>query len=342
MKTEWVMNLESSTHSEVLRNATVGLTGRRLNILHPFAFGHCARYPDFETELNGRCHPLHWIQGDNGRNGASTALQLIAAEQVVLHPVVIDETTVGHWYDDDNGRWCHLSRILPAQPGTDREAETQSVFNRMEKALHTCGLAFTDVYRTWLYLDRLLEWYDEFNRVRTDFFDSRGVFDRRVPASTGISGRNPYGAALCAAAMAVRPKDDHVRLTERPSPLQCPALQYRSSFSRAMEIEIADRRRLIVSGTASIDLDGATQHVNNPHKQIERTLDVVEALLNSSGMDWRHAVRGIAYFKELDRDRTVFDTIRRQRNIPVLPLIHVHADICRDDLLFELELDAQR
>ena len=37
-----------------------------------------------------------------------------------------------------------------------------------------------------------------------------------------------------------------------PSPLQCPALEYGSSFSRAAELRTPGWRRVVVSGTASI------------------------------------------------------------------------------------------
>lgn len=56
----------------------------------------------------------------------------------------------------------------------------------MEEALNRAGMDFSHVVRTWFYNNRLLDWYEEFNRARDTFFESRGVFDRLVPASTGI------------------------------------------------------------------------------------------------------------------------------------------------------------
>ena len=37
------------------------------------------------------------------------------------------------------------------------------------------GMSFGNVMRTWFYLDRILEWYHEFNHVRTAFFRERKV-----------------------------------------------------------------------------------------------------------------------------------------------------------------------
>jgi hypothetical protein len=55
-------------------------------------------------------------------------------------------------------------------------------------------------------------------------------------------------------------------------------------------------------------------------------------------MDWPDAVSSIVYFKN-QSDFGLFDEYCRQKDI-ILPHIKVQADVCRDDLLFELELDA--
>ena len=52
------------------------------------------------------------------------------------------------------------------------------------------------------YLNDLLEWYDEFNDVRTQFFTERGTFDKMVPASTGIGAGSAAGEAMVSALLA--------------------------------------------------------------------------------------------------------------------------------------------
>jgi hypothetical protein len=76
-------------------------------------------------------------------------------------------------------------------------------------------------------------------------------------------------------------------------------------------------------------------------KQIELTLRVLQALLESRGMGWGDAVRGIAYFKSL-LNVPVYEEVCREMGIGRLPMALAHADVCRDDLLFEIELDAVR
>jgi len=200
---------------------------------------------------------------------------------------------------------------------------------------------FSNVIRTWLYLDQLLKWYDDFNEVRTDFFDEYGVFDNLVPASTGIGVSNPAGAALVSDAFAIQPKNGDVTIEAVPSPLQCPALDYKSSFSRAVEIRSAAQRSLLISGTASIHPGGATAHVGDVRKQIALTMEVVEAILKSRDMAWEDTVRGIAYFR-YGADAPLLEEYCREAGLPDLPMAIAHADVCRDDLLFEVEIDAAK
>ena len=97
---------------------------------------------------------------------------------------------------------------------------------------------------------------------------------------------------------------------------------------------------MLVSGTASIAADGTTMHLDDVDKQIERTMDVVDAILKSRDMDWADVTRGIVYFRDVD-DVPRFDDFCRARHLPAMPLVVVgKVIVCREDLLFEIELDA--
>jgi enamine deaminase RidA (YjgF/YER057c/UK114 family) len=141
--------------------------------------------------------------------------------------------------------------------------------------------------------------------------------------------------------LAMQPKRPEVRCFAVPSPLQCPALEYGSSFSRAVEVAIPGQRRLYISGTASIHPDGRTAHVGDAEAQVALTMEVVAAILQSRGMDWTDTVRGIGYFKHM-ADAPLLDAWCAVRGLAGWPVIAAKNDICRDDLLFELELDAIR
>ena len=160
-----------------------------------------------------------------------------------------------------------------------------------------------------------------------------------VRASTGVGGSSPAGAAVVANLFAVERKSDKVRIEALPSPLQCPALDYGSSFSRAVELAVPGLRRVLVSGTASIAPGGETAHVGDVDAQLELTMDVVLAILESRGMGWKDVTRGIAYFKECE-DAPAWDKYRARVSLPDMPVVVAQNHICRDDLLFEIEVDA--
>ncbi len=200
---------------------------------------------------------------------------------------------------------------------------------------------FSRVLRTWFYNDDILGWYADFNRVRTAFFKDHGVFDGLVPASTGIGARNPFGAALTASLIAVKPKNTDVKSFAVPSPLQCPALEYGSSFSRAVEYTAPDHRRLWISGTASIEPGGATVHLGDVVGQVKLTMEVVEAILTSRNMSWTDVSRGLAYARYADQ-AGAFSDYCRTRPLPDFPVMLTNNVVCRDDLLFEIEVDAMQ
>jgi enamine deaminase RidA (YjgF/YER057c/UK114 family) len=253
--------------------------------------------------------------------------------------VTLGDQVVGSTWSDADADYCLLAGVLPTDSTMTRGAQTTSCFEQIEAALQKAGMDFSHVVRTWLYLDDLLAWYDEFNTARTEFFESRGMFDRLIPASTGIGARNPAGMALAAGALAIRPRHKGVLAEEVASPLQCSATEYRSSFSRAVEVSFPDHRMLIISGTASIAAGGESMFTDDVAKQIHLTLDVVEAILRSREMNWSNTVRAVGYFRDMDA-LPVFQACCRERGIPPLPMVPAHATVCRDDLLFEIELDA--
>ncbi len=238
-----------------------------------------------------------------------------------------------------DARTLSLAGVLPADPSRPRAEQARSVLLRMQAALRDAGMDFTHVVRTWFHLDDILAWYGEFNSVRNAFFEERGVFGGVVPASTGVGIAPPGGAALVGGFFAVRPVSDRVRVLAVPSPLQCPAVDYRSAFSRAVEVGVPPRRHLYVSGTAAIAPGGASACEGDLDGQIRLTLDVVEAILASRGMAWHDVTRAIGYFKCVG-DLPRLAAHCRERGPSGLSAAPVHATICREELLFELEADA--
>ena len=307
--------------------------------LNRFVFAGCEHFANFKKNISHSDVILDWLQGDACKDGEISSMQCFAVSGTNPLEVKVRGRKIGYVYEDEHARYCRLGGVSPENLSLPRAEQTREVFENMKEGLVQHGFHFTDTVRTWLYLDRLLDWYKEFNIARTAFFEENGVFDKMVPASTGIGAANQYGAALVCDLLAIQPKTSEVKIKALESPMQGSALNYRSSFSRAVEMTFPTHRSLFVSGTASIDKDGRSVNIGNCGKQIGLTMQVVKAILESRGMGWADLFRGIAYFKNMS-DRPLFDKYCKDHHIPKFPLAVAHADICRGDLLFEIEVDA--
>lgn len=281
--------------------------------------------------------PCTWVVGDSLGLGG---VQLWAVSGVRVEPVRHDGRVVGVVFEDEHARWCRLGDVRPSAHSTAEDSlQAAETFQIMQRALQSAGMDFSNVVRTWFYNRDILRWYPDFNTVRTSFFRKHGVFERMVPASTGIGASNGAGTALVAGALAVALKSNVVRTTTLPSSLQCPALSYGSSFSRAVELTMPGLRRVLVSGTASIEPGGNTAHVGCVDAQVDLTMRVVAAILESRHMKWTDVVRGIVYVRRAE-DVGAFRRYCEWHDLPAMPMVMLHSVVCRDDLLFELEVDA--
>jgi len=283
--------------------------------------------------------PVTWLDEGDSAGLALTGVTAHAVTDVEVERIAVDGRIVGSVFDDGDARRCCLGDLRPADTTAAPRDQAAAVFDMIGRTLQTVDLAFTDVVRTWLYMNNLLDWYDDLNDVRTAFLKTQGMFERILPVSTGVGGANASGSAVIADTCAMRPHGEAATVTALPSPLQGPAPQYGSSFSRAIEIHAGDHRRLLVSGTASIDRDGTTAHVGDEAAQIDRTMRVVAAILESRNMNWSHVARAIAYIKDGTK-AGIFTDYLAANALTRLPVVTTENDICRSDLLFEIEVDA--
>jgi 2-iminobutanoate/2-iminopropanoate deaminase len=115
-----------------------------------------------------------------------------------------------------------------------------------------------------------------------------------------------------------------------------------SSFSRGMRVDLCGAVMLLISGTASIDEQGATVHVGDFRAQCRRTFQNITALLASEGATWKDIVRTTCYLRDIDRDYAQFNEERtafyKEHGLDPLPAsTGVQAKLCRPELLVEIE-----
>ena len=222
--------------------------------------------------------------------------------------------------------------------------QCQTMFERCSQALRRFGLDFTHVARTWIYARRLLDWYGEFNRIRTSHFHETGLYNTETepvfPASTGIQGR--FGDEECFLDLLALKIKNPENVAIRPittTSRQKQAFGYGSAFSRGMVIDHEGYRTVYVSGTASINEKGESTYIGNAEIQTIDTLMNIGALLEDQGGSLSDVKSGVVYCKTAETYEAYKRSLRLLR-IPEMPLVCVEADVCRHELLIEIELVA--
>jgi enamine deaminase RidA (YjgF/YER057c/UK114 family) len=263
----------------------------------------------------------------------------------------------------DSIRWVYCGGVAPGSAQRGVYAQTTDALSRLRASLTQAGSSLEQVVRTWFYLGGITapegdhQRYQELNRARTDFYQDvrfhcslldptapRGVY----PASTGIG---MAGAGLVLSCLALQTRRDDVFLLPLENPQQTPAYAYHPKyspqspkFSRAVALVLGDYVTTWISGTASI-VNSETCHVGDVEKQTEQTIDNIERLIARENFAMHgvpgagarlHDVAKIRVYLKRAQDVAKCRAICQRRFGPV-PVIYAVADICRPDLLVEIE-----
>lgn len=267
---------------------------------------------------------------------------------VQVHAIVSDtKAEVIHLDRSPRGRVLHtpdhtyltLSGVSAPQFSEATE-QARGMMEKAESALKDFGADFLSVARTWMWLGDILSWYGDFNQVRNKFFIERGLIGeggrQSIPASTGIGLAPADDKVTCAMDLtAVLKPQESIHYLQAIGRQQC-ALEYGSAFSRASQATTPAGQTVFVSGTASIDADGATTNIGDASGQINTTIENVRAVLRDMNTPDEDVVQAVAYCKTTEVER-IFNTVKDRLPWPWLTVI---CDICRPDLLFEIEAAA--
>lgn len=252
--------------------------------------------------------------------------------------VSVVTTPGGRLWQGPDWRVLHLSAIGAdgsAPPGAAEAA--RAMLAAAERAVVAEGFRFEHVRRTWITLHRILDWYDAFNAVRSACFAARGIGRNGAhpyPASTGI-GATSRGEPCALDLLAVDGAGARVTPILATS-RQGGASAYGSAFSRGMRVGIDGVDLVLVSGTASIDRAGASVHQGQAQAQVIETLCCVAAVLEACGAGLPDVAHATLFCKSPEV-LTAYREVGRLLGLPELPAVPVVADVCRPELLVEIE-----
>jgi enamine deaminase RidA (YjgF/YER057c/UK114 family) len=158
-----------------------------------------------------------------------------------------------------------------------------------------------------------------------------------LPASTGIQGENRLGAASVMDVLAVmRTPASQVDVVQMGNVRQADAFEYGSAFSRGACIREPDMTQIQISGTAAVDEQGRSVCSGDARAQALWTLDTVEALIGQQGAGLTDICQATVFLKRA-QDYTAYQQALAERGLNEMPAVCVLADVCRDELLFEMD-----
>jgi len=241
------------------------------------------------------------------------------------------------------------SDITPPTPNGGRTTlheATERAYHEILDVLDTAG--YPHLLRVWNYLPEInhdtlgTERYRQFNSARQDALLSRGrAVSGNVPAACALGAVT--GTPLVIYFLASRALPTFIENPRQVSAYNYPS-QYGArtpSFSRATLLHEPGGLTLLISGTASI-VGHETVHGGDAAAQTRESLANIEALLDEA-----NRVAGAAQFTLQDLACKVY--VRRPADLPVIQaqlrsrlgssarVLYLKADICRQDLLVEIE-----
>jgi chorismate lyase / 3-hydroxybenzoate synthase len=248
-----------------------------------------------------------------------------------------------------------FGRLVLTEPGaavSDRDHSTPlqnttaQAYAQVFAALDSLG--YPNLLRVWNYFadingtTPLGERYHEFNTARRQaFLRARRVAEDQVPAACalGSAAGSPLVLYFLASVTAARSLEN---------PRQVSAFRYpveygpdSPTFSRAVLATALRGSCLFTSGTASI-LGHSTVHVGNAAAQTRESIsNIVELVAEANRVSGtgRYSIEEMQ-FKVYMRDATDMDEICQELALLLpdrCPITYLQADICRRDLLVEIE-----
>jgi hypothetical protein len=247
----------------------------------------------------------------------------------------------------------------------DTRKAAESAFDLMHAILEKEKMSLNNLVRQWNYIGNILEIrngfqnYQIFNEVRNDYY-SRFRTIHGYPAATGV-GMKHGGVILDFCALEGN-KTGEIKPVENPNQVNAydygqqvlkglvnkdKSVKHPPQFERALLIARESDPFLHVSGTASI-IGQETIGKGDVGKQTIVTIENIRKLtdpgrinplLNGCENCWEKFSLLRVYIKKEDYFKVVKKVC--EEHFPGVPSIFIEADICRDDLLMEIEAEVE-
>ncbi len=241
-------------------------------------------------------------------------------------------------YEVRHGNFRHLWNASAHNMAANSEYQTRLLFNEYNMQLIEEGCTLeANCVRTWFFVNDVDLNYGGVVRARNHFFFTQGLtVNTHFIASTGIGGRQQDPNVLSQMdnyAIAGIQKEQ-IHYLYAPTHLNRTS-DYGVSFERGTYIDYADRRHVLISGTASINNKGEVMYPKDIIKQTHRMWENVEALLKETECTYDHVSEMVVYLRDMADYELVHELY--EERFHGKPYVIVHAPVCRPGWLIEME-----
>lgn len=263
---------------------------------------------------------------------------------------------------NSNFKEVYVAGLASLNLSATTDDQSNEIFGKMKTILEKEGLNFSDIVRQWNYIENIVgvtsmehglkQNYQIFNNVRSEYYNTSS-FKSGYPAATGI-GMNVGGVIIDFIAISYS-KDLTVHSIKNPQ--QIDAHKYSEEvligknsdkktspkFERAKVLSNSTANEVFISGTAAI------LGQNTIHQQaiIDQTITTIKNINNLISFDNLKA-NGVSISKDIKDPSYIRIYVKNKDDIPEVrkicneyfnsvPALYLVSDICRDNLMVEIE-----
>ena len=227
--------------------------------------------------------------------------------------------------------------------------QSSKVFSSLGNILKKEGFPINSIIRQWNYIERITDFdgddqhYQSFNNARSEFYNNV-TWENGYPAATGIGA---YFGGVLVDVDAVVFKSDNCYATPINNRLQVAAHKYSEEvlehsgkikstpkFERAKSMTFDNQDIIYISGTAAIRGEESLKGVGLK-QQLHTTMENIAELIKEGKHELlRVYLKSDSFYRESRKLLREYDL--------TIPVVYLHADVCRDELLIEIEGIAKR
>lgn len=267
--------------------------------------------------------------------------------------------------DTSSARYLFTEGILPDSLNIGILEQSNQVLGSLDRILKYEKMPINSIVRQWNYIEQITatsygnQHYQDFNDARSHFY-AQTEWKQGYPAATGI-GTDRGGIMVEVDALA--PHVDKCRAVALDNALQVAAHVYSQDvligvadskfqqkttpkFERAKALITPSAVQVYISGTAAIRGEESLTNVGI-ERQTVITLENIEYLISTDNLK-KYGVKcesepKIKIFRVYLKSENLLDAAREIicNSYPNVPALYVHTDVCRDELLIEIEGVAQ-